>query len=229
MPWDCFAPAMTVRRGGKGLLWVLPLLLSAAGLPAEKLRNHFDSDAPLREPAFFDFAVLQAPGEAQWKVVTEFNPPSAPNAVAQVLSTRPANSIAVALRRNSIFRDGTWSVAMKRAQGHGGIVFRMSGEKDFLLVLIDLASGEVRLSSSQKGSLIELAKGQAHLANEWGFAKIAAVGPKISVQWDGKTILEASDPNPVAGRSGIATSGPGMASFDEFVLDPAPEDVSRKP
>ena len=62
---------MTQRAFGRysaafGALAVLFLGLASAA-PPEKSRNHFDSDAPMREPAFFDFAVLGSPGEAQWK------------------------------------------------------------------------------------------------------------------------------------------------------------------
>jgi hypothetical protein len=219
-----FFRVMTSRLGGRWLSCALLLLLAASWTRGEKLRNHFDSDAPGREPAFFDFLVLAAPGEAQWKVVAGHNPPSAPNHVSQIIAERPGDSIAVALRRSSFFRDGTWSLALKRAQGRGGIVFRMAGEKDFCLVLVDLATGEARLSAYRKGHAADLASGQAKLANEWATLSIEAAGPKVSARWDGKPLLEATDPSPVAGRSGMATAGPGIVSFDEFVLDPARED-----
>jgi hypothetical protein len=211
----------------KNFVWALPLLLAAAAAGAqnrpgaEKLRNHFDSDALLREPAFFDFVVLGAPGAAQWKVVSGYNPPSAPNHAAQTLDSRPNDSIAVALRRNSLFRDGVWSLALRHAPGRGGVVLRMTGEKDFLVLLVDLATGDARLSAYRKGRATELAKATATFGSEWGVLKITAAGPKISAEWEDKPLLEAVDPNPAAGRSGIATAGAGIVSFDEFILEPA--------
>ena len=226
MPAACFSAPMTiiVRRG----LWgALLLLFAAAGSAqsAEKLRNHFDSDGLLREPAFFDFIVLGPPGEADWKVVGGYNPPSAPNHVSQVMPNRPADSIAAAVRRNSSFRDGSWSVAMRQGNGRGGIVFRMTGEGSFLVLLVDLATGEARLSSYRNGRPTDLARGAVKDRDEWGVLKISAAGPAISAQWQGKPLLEATDPKPAAGRSAMATAGPGVVSFDEFILDP--EDVKR--
>ena len=218
----CFSRAMKSRRAWRGLPAVL-LFLAASWASAQKIRNHFDADAPLREPAFFDFLVLGAPGEAEWKVVAGHNPPSAPNHVSQIITERPPDSIAVAVRRNSTYRDGTWSLALQRAGGRGGIVFRMTSEKDFDVLLVDLASGDARLALYRNGRATEIAKGKAKLANEWGTLAIRAAGPKISAEWDGKPLLEASDPNPSAGRAGMATSGPGVVSFDEFVLEPAEE------
>jgi hypothetical protein len=205
----------------KNLSWAFLLLLAAAPAAAQTLRNHFDSDGLLREPAFFDFAVLGAPGAAQWRVVSGFNPPSAPNHVTQILASRPDDSIAVALRRNSLFRDGVWSLALSRAQGRGGIVLRMAGEKDFLVLLVDLATGEARLSAYRNGRATELAKATAKIAREWGVLKISATGPKISAEWEDRPLLQAIDPSPAAGRSGMATAGPGIVAFDEFVLEPA--------
>jgi len=200
------------------------LLLAAAALSrAEKIRNHFDSDALLQAPAFFDFLVLGAPGASDWKVTGGFNPPSAPNHVTQTVNARPADSIAVALRRNSVFQDGTWSVAIMRGRARGGIVFRMASEKDFLVLLLDAASGDARLSVYRDGRPAELAHGTAKIAEEWGFLKIDASAAKVSAQWNGAPLLEATDPRPAAGRAGMATAGPGLASFDEFVLDPAEE------
>lgn len=218
---------MNHNRMRSDLSWALLLLFAAAAAGAQnaaspqKLRNHFDSDALLREPAFFDFVVLGAPGTAQWKVVSGFNPPSTPNHVTQTLAARPSDSIAVAVRRNAVFRDGVWSLGLRRGEGHGGIVLRMAGEKDFLVLLVDLTTGEARLSAYREGRATELAKAAAKIASEWGALKISAAGPKITAEWDDKPLLQAVDPNPAAGRSGMATAGPGLVSFDEFVLEPS--------
>jgi len=229
MPAACFSAPMTISIVKRSLWGALLLLFAAAGSAqnAEKLRNHFDSDGLLREPAFFDFLVLGPPGEAEWKVVGGYNPPSAPNHVSQVMPNRPADSIAAAFRRNSTFRDGTWSVAMRQGNGRGGIVFRMTGEGDFLVLLVDLGTGEARLSSCRNGRTADLARAavKGRDNNEWSVLKISAAGPRISAQWRDKPLLEATDPNPAAGRSAMATAGPGVVSFDEFILDP--EDVKR--
>src|SRR5262252_1450635 len=79
----------------------LPVLAFAALLAppsarAEKIRNHFDSDTIMRPPGFFDLLVLGAPAPAKWLVLTDPNPPSAPNRLAQVDTKRPADSIAAA-------------------------------------------------------------------------------------------------------------------------------------
>jgi hypothetical protein len=226
MPAACFSASMTIIAAKRGLCGVLLLFLAAVGFAqnVERLRNHFDSDGLLREPAFFDFLVLGPPGEAEWKVLGGYNPPSAPNHVAQVMPNRPEDSIAAAVRRNSVFRDGAWSVAMRLGSGRGGIVFRLTGERDFLVLLMDLATGQARLSSYRNGRATELAKGsvKGYNDNEWNVLTITATGPRISARWEGKPLLEATDPNPAAGRSAMATAGPGVVSFDEFILDTAP-------
>jgi hypothetical protein len=206
---------------------VLLLVLSAVGASGQAspsiVRNHFDSDAAMRPPAFFDFVELGAPGRSDWVVVSDFNPPSAPNLVAQTVSGRPADAIAAALRRNVSFRDGRLSVALKKGSGRGGILLRMTGEKDFLVLLVDSGSGDARLVSYRGGKAEELAHGQAALEMEWGVLAIEASGAEVKATWAGKPLLAAKDPAPAAGRAGMATAGPGNAAFDEFVLEPAAE------
>ena len=76
------------------------------------------------------------------EAVTEFNPPSAPNGVSQVLAERPPDSIAVALRRNVSLKDGSLSLGIKRTAGHGGLVFRLADSKNYLALLLDPLSGD---------------------------------------------------------------------------------------
>ncbi|HEY6065473.1 MAG TPA: hypothetical protein VIY96_04920 [Thermoanaerobaculia bacterium] len=182
---------------------------------------HFDSDSAGRAPGFFDFVVWEAPGNAEWLVIGDTNPPSTPNKVIQTLDTRPAGSIAVALRRKYSFQDGTVSVALKRGGGRGGLVLRAAGEKDFLLLLIDLEGGDSRLVSRRDGKDTELARGKAIVDRDWGTLSVDLSGPSLTVQWGGKVLLKATDPHPIPGRIGLATAGPGQASFDELVFEPA--------
>jgi len=196
------------------------LLPGAAASAPEKSRNHFDSDAPMRAPGFFDFLVLGAPGEAQWRTVTEFNPPSAPNGVSQVFEQRPSQSIAAAVRRNVTLKDGTVSLGIKRVAGQGGVVVRLVDEKNFIALLMDPVSGEARLMDYRQGRATELARGKGEGQREWGQLVVTLAGPKISAAWEGKPLLEGTDPAPAAGRAAIATAGPGIMTFDEFVLEP---------
>lgn len=201
---------------------VLALGLSAAAASrGEKIRNHFDSDAAMRAPGYFDAVVWGGRGDALWKVVGDSNPPSAPNRLIQTLDSRPDGSIAVALRRNYAFQDGRVSTGVRRGAGRGGILLRAAGEKDFVVLLVDLANGEARLTSYREGKPTELARGTAKISHEWGVLAVEAKGPSITATWDGKPLLRATDPRPVAGRTGLATTGPGAVSFDEFVLEPA--------
>ena len=197
--------------------------MAAAQASQGTVRNHFDSDAVMRAPGFFDFAEVGAPGRADWVVMSDFNPPSAPNQLTQTVQGRPSDSIAVALRRNVQFRDGRLSIALKRESGRGGVLFRMASEKDFLVLLVDSGSGDARLVSYRGGKPTELAKGQAAFDLDWGVLQVDTSGAEIRATWAGKPLLAGKDPAPSAGRVGIATAGPGSASFDEFILEPASE------
>jgi hypothetical protein len=210
-----------IPRLGRAVLLAAALGLAASDATAQALRNHFESDGLGRPPAFFDFVVLGAPGPAAWRVTGGHNPPSAPNYAAQIVDSRPKDSIAAALRRSSSYRDGTWTVSLLRGTGQGGIVFRMADDKNFLALLVDLTGQDAVLLSYRDGVRRELAKGKTMSANQWSVLAITAAGPKVSATWDGKPLLEATDPNPAAGRSGMATAGPGLAAFDEFILEPA--------
>jgi len=201
--------------------------VSGAAAQAGAIRNHFDSDAPMRAPAFFDFAVLGTPGRADWMVTSDMNPPSAPNDVSQTIQDRPEGSSAVALRRNVALRDGRLSIALKQMAGRAGMVFRMAGEKDFLALLVDLSKGEVRLVSYRDGKPTELASGKDTFVTPWGTLGVTLRDAEVGVVWGGTAVFSASDPAPAAGRVGIATSGPGAVTFDEFVIEPADQTPNR--
>jgi len=210
----------TARRALGLCLWGLT---AAGSLHAEKIRNHFDTDVMGRAPGFFDPVVLGAPGPARWLVLTDMNPPSAPNRLVQVEANRPLDSIAAVLRRGAVFRDGTVSVFVKRGSARGGLVLRLADEQDFLLLLVDCESGQAVLTRRHAGKSEKLGEGRGVFEKLWENVSVTAAGPSVSVSFDGRKLFDATDPQPAAGRAGLATAGPGEASFDEFILEPEPE------
>ena len=201
----------------------LAAALTAASSPAlgEEIRSHFDSDSLMRAPGFFDLVVFGEQSkqtQARWFVLTDPNPPSAPYRLAQVNVNRPDGSIAAALRRNSEMQDGTVSVFLKKGPGRAGLILRMPDEKNYLLLLANTATGELVLTSERDGKSTELGKGTGAFDRDWLKMTVKLEGPAVAVSVTDKPVLEAKDPKPVSGRVGVATTGPGEASFDELLI-----------
>jgi hypothetical protein len=212
-----FADSMKYRAR---TILLLALAAAAAAVPVsgETVRNDFDSDALMRPPGFFDFVVLGS-APAKWLVLTDPNPPSVPYRLVQVEAKRPDDAIAIAVRRNYAFEDGSVTTYVKRGGSQAGMVLRMAGEKDLLALLVDTRTGEARLLSFRGGQATELGRAKAVFDREWEKLGVVASGPSLKVLFDERPLFEATDPKPVAGKAGLAAAGPGDASFDVFVLE----------
>jgi hypothetical protein len=86
---------MRSRKSFSVLLLGFGIAAAPFAVFAETWRSHFDSDGPSRPPGFFDFVVLGEAYPANWMVLADRNPPSAPNQVTQTFVSRPEGSIAV--------------------------------------------------------------------------------------------------------------------------------------
>lgn len=210
---------MNVKAPSPRILVLLAAVLAAAPLAADTVRNHFDTDASMRAPGFFDFVVLAGSGPARWLVLADPNPPSAPNRLAQVELKRSADSVAAAVRRNYAFQDGSVSTYLKRGGSLAGMVLRLADEKDFLLLLVDTRTGETVLSSWRGGKPAELGRGHATFGRDWEKFSVAANGADLAVLFNDQKLFDAKDPKPATGKTGLVAAGPGEADFDEFVLE----------
>ena len=202
---------------------LLAAALTAASSPAlgEEIRSHFDSDSLMRTPGFFDLVVFGEQSketQARWLVLTDPNPPSAPYRLAQVNVKRPDGSIAAALRRNSELQDGTVSVFLKRGPGRAGLILRMADPQNYLLLLANTSTGELVLTSERDGKSTELGKGTGTFDRDWLKLTVKLEGGAVTVSVTDQKVFDAKDPNPVSGRVGLATTGPGEASFDELLI-----------
>jgi hypothetical protein len=206
--------------GRAALPAALGFALFSRATAAETIRNHFDTDSMMRAPGFFELVVLGPdPAPARWLVLADQNPVSAPNRLAQVELKRPADSIAAAVRRTYAFEDGSVTTFLRQGGSREGLLLRMADVKNFLVLMVDTASGEAVLSSWRDGKPSELGRGHATFARNWEKFGVVAQGPKLTVTFNDQKIFEATDPHPVSGRTGLVAAGPGEASFDEFVLE----------
>jgi hypothetical protein len=203
------------------LLAVLVLLAAPRALSAERIRNHFDSDSIMRAPGFFDFVVLGAPGPARWLVLSDRNPPSAPACAVQVENARPDASIAAALRRTYAYKDGVASAFVKSGGSRVGLIVRYADDKNYLVLLVDAKTGEALLTSVRDGKPDVIGRGKAAFTDPWQKLTLDASGPAVKASLGDAPLLSGTDPHPVAGRVGMAASGPGEGRFDELILDSA--------
>jgi hypothetical protein len=197
---------------------VLAASAASAPLSGETVRNHFDSDSLMRPPGFFDFVVVGA-APARWLVLADDAPPSVPYRLVQVETKRPDDAIAIAVRRKYEFLDGSVTTYLRRGGSQAGLVLRMAGEKDFVALLVDTRTGDVRLVSYRGGRATELGRAKAVFQRDWEKFGVVAAGPSLKVLFDDQPLFEARDPKPAPGKTGLAAAGPGDASFDEFVLE----------
>src|SRR5262245_54368866 len=144
IPWTC------------ALVAALAAALRSAAAADDTVRNHFDSDSIMRAPGFFDLVVLGADGGTRWLVLTDPNPPSAPNRLVQTEPKRPDDSIAAALRRTYTFQDGTTTCMIKRGgTGRAGILVRVADEKNYVMLSVDTATADLVLTSTVNGKATE--------------------------------------------------------------------------
>lgn len=193
-------------------------MAAAAPLSGETVRNHFDSDALMRPPGFFDFVVVGS-APARWLVLNDPNPPSAPFRLVQVDTKRPDDAVAIAVRRTYAFADGTVTTYLKKGGSQAGLVLRMADAKSFVVLLVDTRTGVARLLSYRDGKATELGRGKAVFVNDWEKFGVVAAGPSLKVTFGDQPLFEAKDPKPASGKTGLAAAGPGDASFDEFILE----------
>jgi hypothetical protein len=220
-----FRPMMKWSRRFASTCVVLAALwtaVSSDGARAEEIRNHFDADSILRAPGYFDLVVLGAPGKSRWLVLTDLNPPSAPNRLVQTETERPNDSIAAAVRRTYTFQDGTATTMIKKGgTGKAGLLLRMADEKNYLMLLVDTETGDLVLSSTVGGKSTELGNGKVSFERLWEKFGVTAAGPSLTVTFNDQKLFDATDPKPANGRVGVAAEGPGEVSFDELILAPA--------
>jgi hypothetical protein len=186
----------------------------------------FDSDAVGGPPARMTLYDTGEGGPARWQVVADDTAPSGGRVLEQSDGSGEDPRYCVALADALVARDVRVSVRLMPLTGSldrsGGIVFRASGPDDYYVVRANLLEKDVGLYRTTGGDRVLLASWDQRLArNRWHELEVEAVGPRITVRWNGEKILAVRDADhgDDAVRCGLWTKADAVTRFDDLRIE----------
>lgn len=212
----------------KTLSWWLALLLT----PATTETANFDTEIYGRTPAGW-FAAARPGAPPAWRIIKDPSAPTQPYVLAHVPPPGGGNPLSVAILEGPEARDGEISVKFKALSGgaeqKAGLVWRYRDAGNYYFVRADAGGRNVVLYRVENGNPVPLApRGRSahdytvphHVsADNWSILKVVFKGPRLSVYYGHRRILQAEDGHFTgAGRVGLWTRASSAAHFDNFRL-----------
>jgi hypothetical protein len=191
--------------------------IGGAEVPADKGRRYrwsFDDVAVGTLPADF-LAVL-----GNWRVEAADAAPSAPNVLRQAGAFKGPDFPRVIVK-GLTFTDLTVRVRCRPESGDGdracGLIFRVKDSDNYYVTRANALEGNIRLYRVVNGDRQQFASADLDVtAGQWHTLEATAQGAKISVTWDGRSVIEASDTTFANGKIGLWTKADSVTAFDDL-------------
>jgi hypothetical protein len=174
----------------------------------------------------FDNAATGAlPGEfinvlGDWAVEAEGTAPSASNVLRQEGSYGDPDFPRVVLK-NLTFTDLTVRVRCRAEKGSTdqacGLMFHLVDSDNYFITRANALEGNVRLYRVVGGDRQQFASADlAVTSGEWHTLEATARGANLTVSWDGKQVISASDATFAKGKIGLWTKADSVTAFDNL-------------
>lgn len=161
-------------------------------------------------------------GRPLWSIVRDDTAPSAP----QVLRQSGEATYPVCLKREPALRDGFVEVKFKAISGRedqaGGVIWRALDADNYYVARANALEDNVTIYHTIKGRRVAFKNVDVKVAPAvWHTLRVNFVGPKFTVIFDGRTVIEATDTTLVAaGLTGLWTKADSVTHFDDFASGP---------
>jgi hypothetical protein len=165
---------------------------------------------------------------ATWLVRRRADAPSVPGVLSQEDSSRTDSRFAMAVLRDSTWRDLSMSVRCAMIGGRVdracGIVWRYKDPANYYIARANALENNVRLYYVENGSRHEIASWNGTVSScEWHTLRADARGDQLDVFWNGQPIIQARDSRfPDAGRVGLWIKADSRTLFDDLMVSPRP-------
>jgi hypothetical protein len=206
---------------------------AAPTLPPDLPRLVFGFDSvPVNSPPIGLITAQTGPGRpARWVIRSHPTAPTASQILAQEDDDRTGDRFSLVVSPSPVARDVSVAVRCLTVGGKVdqacGIVFRYTDANNYYVVRGNSLEDNIRFYFVKDGSRHQLASWNGPVApNEWHELRADAVGDSVSIYWDGRRVIAASDstfPNP--GLAGLWTKADSHTLFDDLRI----VDLTRRP
>ena len=174
---------------------------------------------------FDDVAVGSLPGNfinvlGDWKAAAEGSAPSTPNVMRQSGRFGGPDFPRVVIE-DLTFNDLTLRVRCRPESGEidqaCGLMFRLKDSDNYYITRANALEGNVRLYKVVNGSRKQFASADLEVTSgEWHALEVRARGPELSVSWDGREVIRATDSTFGRGKIGLWTKADSVTAFDDL-------------
>jgi hypothetical protein len=187
----------------------------------------FDRVAPGKLPGGWKVAETNGKGKpGTWQVVRDPNAPSAPNVLALTKTENTRNTYNLLLAGRTRYQDLELEVKVKAVSGKedqgGGPLWRARDPNNYYITRWNPLENNLRLYYVQAGKRTQVASADITTdPKAWHTIKVTHIGNKITVAFDGKTLIEKEDATfPGPGRIGLWTKADASTAFDDLRVQP---------
>lgn len=220
MKWTAIGIALisTISSVSSGC-WATPTTRTSAGgevlaQSGRTYRWNFDESPAGKLPEEFVSAL------GDWKVEKEAGAPTTPGVLRQTGTFRNPDFPRV-LVKDLTFADLTLRVRCRPESGEVdracGLLFRAKDSDNYYVTRANPLEGNVRLYEVVNGSRKQFASADLEVTSgEWHTLEVRARGSRLSVSWDGREVLSASDSRFERGKIGLWTKADSVTAFDDL-------------
>lgn len=157
-------------------------------------------------------------GQPKWEVVADATAPSRPN----VLKQSGQAKFALCLKGEPRLQDGFVAVSFKPVAGKedqaGGLIWRCQDADNYYVARANALEDNVTIYHTIAGRRVAFKNADVKVASgRWHTLRVDFTGPRFTVTFDGKKVLEASDESfKDAGKVGLWTKSDSVTLFDDF-------------
>src|SRR6266550_4674831 len=200
----------------KASLFTMIVTTMATALADAETVNFDDMKAGVPPPGWT--ATQTGSGTAKWTVDKDNSAPSKPN----VLKQSGQATFPVCFKNGTSIKDGFVDVKFKPIAGKedqaGGVIWRLQDANNYYIARANALENNVTIYHTIKGKRVAFKSIKTKVTSGvWHTLRVDFKGNKITVTFDGKKVIEASDDTFAdAGKVGVWTKADSVTLFDDF-------------
>ena len=211
---------------------LIPSLITALGCtkPTPTMLTTGGDEAPAEQGRTYRWSFKEAAGGAVspdflsvlgvWRVEAVDPATATPNVLRQTGSFKNPDFPRVIVK-GLTFTDLTVRVRCRPETGDidraCGVMFRAKDSDNYYIARANALEGNVRLYRVVNGDRQQFGSADLEVtAGEWHTLEASAQGTKLTVSWDGRSVIEATDASFASGKIGLWTKSDSVTAFDDL-------------